>query len=144
MSGCFVCSACSTMRPLPPRTISPHMPRLAIMVTRHLPSLTGILGLQVLSSTSTSTCALALAYVARLQSTRCWCGTLGLILVPLTYTRVWKNKLHPLMSHSWLGLHCPRILGSLPLRAIHPHMSGLLVVEAYHLSYLTGNPNSSH
>ena len=95
--GCSVCSSCSTMRPLPPRTISPHMPRLAAMVTRHLPSLTRTLSLQILWSTSTY--ALTLAYVARLRSTRCWCGTLilscdtpRLILIPLTHTRVWRNQ----------------------------------------------------
>ena len=74
-----------TMRPLPPRTISPHMPKLAAMVTHHLPSLTRTLGLQILCLTLTY--ALALAYVTRLRSTRCWCGTLELILVPLTHTR---------------------------------------------------------
>ena len=42
-----------TMRPLPLRTISPHMPRLTTMVTRHLPSLTQTLGLQTLFSTET-------------------------------------------------------------------------------------------
>ena len=88
----------SIMRPLPPRTISSHMPRLEVMVTRHLPSMTRTLGLQILFSTST--CALALAYVAHLRSTRCLCSTLGLILVPLTHTRVWRNKLYPFLSHS--------------------------------------------
>ena len=98
ISGCSVCSAYSTMRSLPPRTISPHMPRLAAMVTRHLPSLTRTLSLQFLWSTLTY--ALILVYVARLRSTRCWCGTLipscdtpRLILIPLTHTRVWRNQL---------------------------------------------------
>ena len=130
------------MRPLPPRTISPHMPRLAAMVTCHLPSLTRTPGMQILWSTSTY--ALALAYVTRLRSTRCWCVTLELILVPLTHSRGWRNKLCPLMSYRWLGLCCPKTLGSLFLGAIPPHMSELLAMVAHHLPILTGNPNPSH
>ena len=97
ISGCSVCLAYSNMRPLPPRTISPHMPRLAAMVTRPLPSLTRTLGLQTLCLTPTY--ALALAYVTRLRSTRCWCGTLELILVPVTHTRGCRNKLCHLLSY---------------------------------------------
>ena len=142
ISGYSVCSACSTMRSLPPRTISPHMPRLEAMVTRHLPSLTRTLSLQILRSTLTY--ALILAYVARPRSTRYWCNTLRLILVPLTHTRVWRNKLYLLLSLNLLGLHRPQTSGSLSLGAIPPHMSGLLAMVAHHLPILTGNPNSSH
>ena len=98
ISDCSVCSACSTMGPLPPRTISPHMPRLAVMVTHHLPSLTRTLSLQILWSTSTQ--ALTLVYVARLRSTKCWCCTLRLILITLTHTMVWRNQLSLLLSNS--------------------------------------------
>ena len=131
-----------TMRSLPPRTISPHMPRLAAMVTCHLPNLTRTLSLQILWSTSTY--ALTLAYVASPRSTRCWCGTLRLILIPLTHTRVCRNKLYLLMSLNLLGLHHPQTSGSLPLRAIPPHVSGLLEIVVHHLPILIGNPNSSH
>ena len=87
----------SIMRTLPPKTISSHMSNLAAMVTCHLPSLTRNLGLQTLCSTPT--CDMVLAYVASLRSTRCLCGTLGLILVPPTHTRVWRNKMYPFLSH---------------------------------------------
>ena len=40
ISGCFVCSTYSTTRPLPPRAISSHMPRLLAEITHHLPCLT--------------------------------------------------------------------------------------------------------
>ena len=136
----FMLSFC-TMRPLPPRKILPHMPKLAAMVTRHLPNLTRTLGLQTLCLTSTYT--LSLAYVTRLRSTKCWCDTLELILVPLTHTRGWRNKLCPLLSYRRLRLRCPTTLGSLSLGAIPPHMSGLLAMVAHHLPILTGNPNSS-
>ena len=86
----------STMRPLPSKTISSHMPRLMAMQTRHLPRLARIPGLQVLSLTPA--CTLVLVYVARLQSTRCLCDTLGLILVPLTHTM--RAKLYLLLSLS--------------------------------------------
>ena len=128
------------MRPLPPRTISPHVPRLVTMVTCHLPYLTQNLGLQILWLTSTY----ALASLAYLCCRRCLYNTLRLKLVPLTHTRVWRNKPHLLLSLTWLGLHSPQTLGSLSPRAIPPHMSGLLAMVAHHLPILIGNPNSSH
>ena len=45
ISDCSVCSACNTMRPLPPRAISSHMPKLTTLITYHLPCLTRSLGL---------------------------------------------------------------------------------------------------
>ena len=38
--GCSVCSASSAMRPLPPRAISSHMPKLSVEITYRLPCLT--------------------------------------------------------------------------------------------------------
>ena len=128
------------MRPLPPRTISPHVPRLAAMVTCYLPCLTRTLGLQILWSTPTY----ALAPLAHLCYRRCLYNTLRLKLVPLTHIRVWRNKMHLLLSLSWPGLHRPKTLGSLSPRVIPPHISGLLAMVAHHLPILTGNPNSSH
>ena len=62
ISGCSVCSACSTMRPLPPRAILSHMPKLSTEITYRLPFLTRSSGLCVLYLTSTNTLA-PLAYV---------------------------------------------------------------------------------
>ena len=45
ISVCSVCSAISTMRPLPPRTISSHMPKLLAEITYRLPCLTRSPGL---------------------------------------------------------------------------------------------------
>ena len=45
ISGCSVCSAFSTMRPMPPRTISSHMPKLSAKITYRLPCLTRSPGL---------------------------------------------------------------------------------------------------
>ena len=39
ISGCFGCSTCSTMRPLPPKKNSSHMPKLMAMETQPLPCL---------------------------------------------------------------------------------------------------------
>ena len=92
------------MRSLPPRTILPHMPRLAAMVTHHLPSLTRTLGLQTLCSTPTC----ALACVTRLRSTRCWCGTLVTPQIPLGKSFHTNNHLH---HESTNKIHkCPRVM----------------------------------
>ena len=40
ISGCSVCSAYITMRPLPPKAISSHKPKLSTEITYHLPWLT--------------------------------------------------------------------------------------------------------
>ena len=92
-------------------------------------------GLRALYLTSTHT----LAPLAHLCCQKCLYSTLRLKLVPLTHTRVWRNELYLLLCYNQLGLCCPKILGSLSLGAIPPHMSGLLAMVAHHLPSLTGN-----
>ena len=96
ISGCSVCSACSTMRPLPPREISSHMPKLSTEITYRLPCLIRSPGLCVLYLTSTHT----LAPLPHLCCRRCLYSTPKLKLVPLTRTKVWRNELYTLLFYN--------------------------------------------
>ena len=56
-----------------------------------------------------------LAPLANLCCRECLYSTPKLKLVPLTLTRVWRNEPYTLLSYGQLGLHCPKVLGSLTL-----------------------------